>query len=176
MEGCTETTLASGTETTLHAQGTAVILKGTITELYCRDNQLIALNIQGLRALQELYCGGNQLTSLNVQGLNALRRLSCGLNQLTELNVQGLSALQTLYCWSNKLNAEAFTKLFNDLPQRVDGDEAKCWLYTEETGVTEGNHTDFSAPADLAAAFNNAKTVKKWKMYKRNGSWPGVEI
>lgn len=63
VEGCTETTLASGTETTLHAQGTAVILKGKITELYCRDNQLTALNIQGLSALQGLECDRNQLTA-----------------------------------------------------------------------------------------------------------------
>lgn len=56
-------TLASGTETTLHAQGTAVILKGKITELYCRDNQLTALNIQGLSALQGLECDRNQLTA-----------------------------------------------------------------------------------------------------------------
>ena len=63
VEGCTETTLASGTETTLHAQGTAVILKGKITELYCRDNQLTALNIQGLSALQGLECDRHQLTA-----------------------------------------------------------------------------------------------------------------
>ena len=142
-------------------------------------NQLTELNVQGLSALQSLDCSLNKLTELNVQGLSALQSLNCSWNkQLTALNVQGLSALQTLYCWSNKLNAEAFTKLFNDLPQRVDGDEAKCWLYTEETGVTEGNHTDFSTPSDLAAAFNNSKTVKKWKLYKRkmNGPGPGEEI
>lgn len=63
VEGCTETTLASDMETTLHAQGTAVILKGKITELYCRDNQLTALNIQGLSALQGLECDRNQLTA-----------------------------------------------------------------------------------------------------------------
>ena len=147
-----------------------------LQELRCYNNQLTALNVQGLTALRRLSCGINQLTSLNVQGLNALQKLSCGINQLTELNVQGLTALQTLDCWINRLNADAFKKLFDDLPQRADGDEAKCWLYTEETGVTEGNHTDFSTPSDLAAAFNNAKTVKKWKLYKRSGSWPGVEL
>ena len=81
-----------------------------------------------------------------------------------------------LYCYGNQLNADAFKKLFDDLPARQDSDNANCILYTEETGVTEGNHTDFTAPPDLADAFNNAKTVKKWKMYKRVGSWPWVEI
>ena len=97
-------------------------------------------------------------------------------DQLTALNVQGYTALKDLYCYGNRLNADAFKKLFDDLPQRVDGDNAWCILYTEQTGVIEGNHTDFSTPPDLAAAFNNAKTVKKWKMYKYNGSRPGEEI
>ena len=97
-------------------------------------------------------------------------------NKLTALNVQGLNALQRLECGRNRLNADVFKKLFDDLPVRADSDEAICILYTEKTDVTEGNHTDFTAPPDLADAFNNAKTVKKWKMYKSNGIWPGVEI
>ena len=302
VEGCTETSLISGTETVLHAKGSVVILKGNITELncgnnrltalnvqgltalqglYCYDNQLTALNVQGLTALQELGCWSNQLTELNVQGLTALQGLWCVDNQLTELNVQGCTALQVLRCWSNQLtelnvqglralkklfchynqltalnvqgltalqtlkcdnnqlpalnvqgltalqslscginqltsidvqgltalrwlecygnklaelnvqgctvlqglscrdnqlNADAFKKLFDDLPARQDSDDAKCILYTEQTGVTEGNHTDFTAPQDLKDAFDNAKNNKKWKMYKWNGSWPGVEI
>ena len=88
--------------------------------------------------------------------------------------VQGFTGC--LYCYNNQLNADAFKKLFDDLPARQDSDDAKCILYTERTGVTEGNHTDFTAPPDLAAAFDNAKNNKKWKMYKWNisGSW--VEI
>ena len=261
IEGCTETELTSGTQTVLHAKGTRVILKGNIIKLYCGSNQLTALNVQGLTALQrldcfvnqltalnvqgltaleslvcfgnqltalnvqglpdleqlycynnqltalnvqgctalkELYCGsnqltalnmqgltaleelscrGNQLTELNVQGLTALKGLGCSRNQLTALNVQGLTALERLYCYGNRLTADAFKKLFDDLPQRADSDNAKCVLYyTEQIGVTEGNHTDFSAPPDLADAFNNAKNNKKWKMYKLNGSGPEVEI
>ncbi|WP_315451212.1 leucine-rich repeat domain-containing protein [uncultured Treponema sp.] len=218
VEGCTETTLTSGAKTVLHAKGRRVILKGKITELYCDRNQLTALNVQGLTALQELYCDSNQLTALdvqgltalqrlwcynnqltelNVQGLTALRALWCGVNRLTELNVQGCTALQELYCdrnqltaldvqgltalqrlgcWSNQLNADTFKKLFDDLPVRQDSYKGECILYTEESGVTESNHTDFTAPQDLKDAFDNAKTVKKWKMYKWNGSWPGVEI
>ena len=58
VEGCTETSLARYTETTLHAQGTTVILKGNITYLDCSgsssgstvtDNGVIALNVQVIR-------------------------------------------------------------------------------------------------------------------------------
>ena len=197
IEGCTETELTSGTQTVLHAKGTRVILKGNIIKLYCEKNQLTALNVQGLTALQGLdckknqltalnvqglttlyvlLCDNNQLTALNVQGLTALQTLKCSGNQLTALNVQGLTALQTLWCYNNQLTADAFKKLFDDLPVRQDSDNAKCILYTEESGVSESNHTDFSAPSDLADAFNNAKNNKKWKMYKINGRGHWVEI
>ena len=159
-------------------QLTALNVQGctALQTLYCWGNKLTALNVQGLTALQGLDCLGNQLTELNVQGLTALQYLSCAGNRLTALNVQGLTALRTLRCYNNKLTAQAFTKLFDDLPARQDSDKGECILYTEESGVIEGNHTEFTAPPDLAAAFNNAKNNKKWKMCKWNGSGPGVEI
>ena len=90
--------------------------------------------------------------------------------------MQGCTALKELWCWGNQLTAQAFTKLFDDLPQRAEGNNAKCILYTEESGVSEGNHTDFTAPPDLAAAFNNAKNNKKWKMYKLDADGYKVEL
>ena len=205
--------------TAVTSDGSAVaVLKGNIIKLYCYNNQLTALNVQGLTALQRLDCYNNQLTALNVQGLTALQKLDCYNNQLTELNVQDLTALQslscsynqltaldvqgltalqgldcynnqltalnvqgctalnTLWCYSNKLNADAFKKLFDDLPARQDSDDAKCYLYTEETGVTEGNHTDFTSPSEVQTAFENAKDVKHWKMYKRKMNGLGEEI
>lgn len=132
VKGCTEKTLASGTETTLHAQGTAVILKGKITALYCQDNQLTALNVQGLNALQGLDCNDNQLTELNTQGLSALQWLFCQGNQLTELNAQGCPALQWLWCYDNRLttlnvqNLSALQELFCQGNQLTELDVQGC--------------------------------------------------
>ena len=232
VEGCNETTLRSDKYTELQAKGTVVILKGKITELICSRNQLTALNVQGLTALQglhcsynqltaldvsgcttlkELYCQNNRLTSLNVQGLTALqaldcnnnelhelgvqgltslqylgcnwnkltalnvqgltalRELSCESNQLSALNVQGLTELRKFYCCGNQINAKWMTKLLNALPTRNSGDNARVVLYTEKTGVEEGNHKDFSQPAELKAAFDGAKkrgwTLKKIDAY-----------
>ena len=232
VEGCNETTLRSDKYTELQAKGTVVILKGNITELICSRNQLTALNVQGLTALQGLHCSYNQLTALNVQDLTALKELYCGSNQLTALNVQGLTALQALdcnnnelhelgvqgltslqylgcdwnkltalnvqdltalrelscesnqlsalnvqgltklrefYCCGNQINAKWMTKLLNALPTRDSGDNARAVLYTEKTGVEEGNHKDFSQPAELKAAFDGAKkrgwTLKKIDAY-----------
>ena len=174
VQGCTalqELRCYNNQLTALNVQGCTAL-----QELNCGYNQLTTLNMQGLTALQRLHCYNNQLTALNVQGLTALQYLNCGYNQLTTLNVQGLTALRTLWCYNNKLTAQAFTKLFDDLPARQDSDKGECILYTEESGLSEGNHTDFSTPEALKTAFNNAKNNKKWKMYKWNGSWLGVEI
>ena len=155
VEGCTETTLASGTKTILYAQGTTVKLTGKIIELSCSYNRLTALNVQGLSALQKLSCIGNQLTALNVQGLTALKGL---------------------WCYANQLDADAFKKIFENLPMRADGDKAMCLLYIEASSINEGNHTDFTAPPELKNAFLNTKNVKKWKMYKYDIYIKYVEI
>ena len=143
--------------------------------LDCNDNQLTALNVQGLSALQVLRCHNNKLNELNVQGLSYLATLHCQENRLIALNVQGCSSLRDLNCWGNRLTSQVFTKLFTDLPVHSDYNgqlPTGCTLYTERTDITEGNHTDFTSPSDLQAAFNHAKNVKKWTMYKSgaNGS------
>ena len=157
--------------TALNVQGCA-----SLQELYCYGNKLTALDVQGLTTLRELWCDGNKLTELNVQGCTALQWLNCGGNQLAALNVQGCTALKKLYCYGNRLTADVFKTLFDNLPQRQDSDYAKCILYTEETGVSEGNHKVFSAPPDLAAAFTDAKNNKKWTMCKCRDILDYVEI
>ena len=138
--------------------------------LRCDENKLTSLNVQGCTVLSWLGCAGNQLETLNVEGCTALSMLSCAKNKLSSLNVQGCTSLGKLDCYDNKLNAAAFTKILNDLPVHAGG---QCTLYTEESGVTEGNCKDFTSvtvPADLKTAFSKAKAEKKWKMYKRNAA------
>ena len=75
--------------------------------------------------------------------------------------------MRFLSCTRNQFTAEAFTNLLTDLPMREEKDDAKCVLYSMDSGVTENNYKDFtsaSAPQDLKEAFNNAKNEKKWKM------------
>ena len=143
--------------------------------LECYSNQLTELNVQGLTALQKLYCYENQLTALNVQGLTALQELYCSYNQLTELNVQGRASLKELDCYRNKLNAQAMTELLNALPARTAGDDAEATLYTEKTGEVEGNCKDYTQPAELKAAFEDAKS-RKWQLMKvdASGNWEDI--
>ena len=145
--------------TSLNVQGCTRLQK-----LECTNNQLTSLDVQGLTKLQELYCSNNQLTSLNVQGCTKLQKLECSDNQLSTLNVHGLTKLQYLRCYANKLNAEVFTKLLNDLPQREAEDKAQAILYTTDTSKTEGNCKVFTNPPELKAAFEGAKKVKHWAL------------
>ena len=148
-----------------------------LKNLYCKNNKLTALNVEGCAALQELECDGNKLTALDVHGLTSLQELHCYNNLLAALNVEGCTALKGVDCLSNKLDAQAFTKLFSDLPQSTF--YAHCYLYTEENGVAEGNHKDFtsaSAPAELKRAFEKLKNEKKWTLYKIRADKRMVEI
>ncbi len=52
-----------------------------------------------------LYCSNNQLKVLNLEGLTNLTNLNCSKNQLTTLNGQGLINLESLYCNSNDINS-----------------------------------------------------------------------
>ena len=155
---------------TLNVQGLTAL-----QELSCGSNQLKTLNVQGLTALQELSCENNQLTTLNVQGLTALQKLYCENNQLTTLNVQGCTALKSLLCFKNKLNADAFIKIFNDLPIREASDNAEAILYAEDEDLIEDNRTDFTQPEDLKKAFDGAK-AKHWKLQKADGFGLGTDI
>ena len=146
-----------------------------LQELDCQSNQLKTLNVQGSTALQELSCGSNQLKTLNVQGLTALQKLFCENNQLTTLNVQGCTALKSLLCFKNKLNADAFIKIFNDLPIREASDNAEAILYAEDEDLIEDNCTDFTQPEDLKKAFDGAK-AKHWKLQKADGFGLGTDI
>ena len=144
-----------------------------LQELYCNSNKITELNVHGLTKLQKLYCQYNQIPELNVQGCASLQELICNDNQLSTLDVQGCTALKELICYKNKLNADAFIKIFNDLPTREASDSAYAILYVEDEDVTEGNCTNFTTPENLKKAFEDAKNVKHWKMQKADKlGWP----
>ena len=149
--------------TSLNASGCT-----SLKELSCSSNDhLTALNVQGCTSLQKLYCYLNKLTALDVSGLTSLQRLRCHGNQLTELNIQGCTALKELDCYGNQLNVQAMTKLLNALPQCNASNKGETKLYTEKTYWVEGNCKNYTKPAELKAAFDDAKN-RNWELKKIN--------
>jgi len=138
-----------GTRVSVPNKNEAVIIKGkTITSLYCSDNQLTSLNVQGLNSLQYLYCPDNQLTSLNVQGLNSLQSLSCSDNQLTSLNVQGLNSLQSLNCSRNQLTS-----------LNVQGLNSLQYLYCSRNQLTSLDVQGLNSLQSLDCSYNQLTSL-----------------
>lgn len=156
---------------------TALDVQGcsSLQELDCKENQLASLDVQGCTVLQELDCHYNKLIRLGVQGLTSLQRLDCSDNKLVALNVSGCTALEGLDCSGNQINAKAMTALLNVLPAHEASDDAEALLYTEKTGVGEGNCKDFTNPPELKASFEGAKG-RIWKLKKINAGGDEVEI
>lgn len=76
-----------------------------LQSLFCYNNQLTSLNVQGLTNLEILNCRNNQLTSIDMQGLTNLHSFDCRDNQLTSINVQGLYNLEDFFCHNNQLTS-----------------------------------------------------------------------
>ena len=74
-----------------------------VTVLYCRENQLTALDLSKNTALTMFVCGPSQLTSLDLSKNTALTVLGCPGNALTVLDLSKNTALRTLYCSENYL-------------------------------------------------------------------------
>ena len=82
-----------------------IIIKGEVTYLNCKKEQLITLDVSKCTALNELNCCNNQLTTLNISKNTALTELSCFNNQLTSLDVSKNTALTELSCDGNQLTS-----------------------------------------------------------------------
>lgn len=75
-----------------------------LVTLKCNGNQLIELDVTGLKNLKVLECTGNVIYRLDISGLSSLNELLCEENELSVLDVSELSNLNTLSCFSNNLS------------------------------------------------------------------------
>ena len=124
LEGCTETTLASGKKTELHANGTTVTLKGNIIELYCNENKLTALNVQGCTALKKLDCTKNKLEpKAMTELLNAL--------PARVVSDDAEAKLYTEMSIENEGNCKDYTKP-EDLKKAFEGAMGRNWKLQKE--------------------------------------------
>ncbi len=95
------TSFGSQEEYTLRAK--SVTIYGKVTELYCNNNRLTALNVSKNTLLKSLYCSDNQLKAFDVSKNTALEEMECNGNQITGLNVSKNTALWLLGCGGNPI-------------------------------------------------------------------------
>jgi hypothetical protein len=99
-----------------------------LTELYCFNCNLTALNVSTYTALTILNCGSNALgANLTLGNLPALTTLYCDNCNLTTLNVSTCTALIVLVCGSNALGANL---TLGTLPALTELDCFNCNLTT----------------------------------------------
>jgi len=77
-----------------------------VFELYVNGENIADLTgISDFNNLRDLYCQDNQLTTLSLNGLAALRILYCFSNDLADISLYGPAALQVVFCQNNHLTA-----------------------------------------------------------------------
>ena len=76
-----------------------------LLDFRCQENQLTALDITNNINLTSLYCYDNNLTSLDVSANVDLTELYCSVNQITSLDVSTNINLTLLYCTNNQLTS-----------------------------------------------------------------------
>lgn len=82
--------------------GNKVTLYGVISELYCNENNLVAISLSASSALETLDCSNNQLTKLDLKELPNLSILLCSENKLEALDVSKNPNLTKLWCSKNR--------------------------------------------------------------------------
>ena len=87
-----------------------ITIRGDVTLLDCRENQVTSLDVSKNTALRALGCGRNPLASLDVSKNTALTELWCYENQLTSLDVSKNSDLIDLDCSGNQLTSLDLSK------------------------------------------------------------------
>ena len=119
-----------------------------LTDLYCSNNSLSALDVSGNKNLINLSCYSNGMTSLVLGENSVLSCIHCENNNLTELNVQGLSALSVLYCEWNQLTSLDVSK-----------NSAIEYLYCSSNQLTELTLGENSTLAYVGATYNKLSTL-----------------
>lgn len=103
--GSTQTLTFDGTEKSIPIEGDSLTITTVQapTLLYCPDNGLTQLNVDGAPSLQQIYCPGNELTSLNLTNLTLLEDLDCSGNRIATLSLSKNPNLVSLNCADNAL-------------------------------------------------------------------------
>lgn len=110
--------------------------------LYCGQNNIIELNLQGLINLKELYCDNCFITNLDISGLINLKKLDChGNRHLKKLDISKLTELTHLWCYNTEL-----TEL--DISNNPKLDHLDC-RYTKLTELDISNNLDITLNYDI---------------------------
>ncbi|UTY25521.1 hypothetical protein [Treponema denticola] len=87
VEGCIEKEISNDEEVLLHPEKNIVIFTGKITEFYCGNNEIQALNTQGCTSLTFLNCNQNKLKELDLRKNLLLTKLFLEFNEFETIDL-----------------------------------------------------------------------------------------
>ena len=105
-----------------------------LKSLFCRGNQLTALDLTKNLKLNVLNCQSNQLTALNVTNNPKLEKLYCKDNKLTALDVTNNLELNVLVCDDNQLTSLDLTA--NTNITGLSGSDQKYTIEVRKSDLT----------------------------------------
>ncbi len=137
--------------------------------LDCSYNQLKALDVTKLSALEKLECYRNQLTKLDISKNQKLENLNCRENQLTTLNLSKNKLLQELQCSENQLatldisnnkNLKRLDCASNKLTQlNISKNKQLLELRCSFNKITQLNTSENTELRNLSFDYNLIKTI-----------------
>ena len=101
-----------------------------LEKLYCYNSKLQALDVTKNPSLKVLYCSTNQLTTLDVSQNSALLELNCAETNIKNLDVSKNTALTFLACWNSPLTAL-------DVSNNIELKELHCGRYDGGEGLLQ---------------------------------------
>ena len=98
----------------------------SLTHLYCNYNQLSAIDVSNLNALEVLQCNDNNLSSLDLSNNHSLTDLFCNDNNLSNINLSNNTNLEFLYCERNPITELYLGNNHNLLQLSARGCSLEC--------------------------------------------------
>lgn len=131
--------------------GEKIVIRGHVTALSCRGNDMSYFEAIGMESLTRIDCSDNQLKWLAIVDLPALTHLLCQQNSLQDFEIVNCPSLERVDCYENWIRGDFMTNVIKRLPVRSTPGRFMA-VNTLATSSEKGN-TCFVSDVALARRF-----------------------
>lgn len=122
----------------------------SLVSLFCHNNHLAVLNVDGCTSLDVLECSNNQLTSLETSTCHKLRNIMCDNNLIEQISYP--RSLENFSCINNRITAKV-PSWFSELI------EFRCDYLYEYTGYDYDNENGYIRCTHMVGGMKVNQTV-----------------
>lgn len=131
-----------------------------LTTLICPDNSLSELNLSKAENLYELNCESNNLKSLSLSKCKNLVALNCAKNELTSLALSYQTNLKTLICGYNKLRSVS-----------VSNNKELETLWCQDNEISSIGFSSSARPSQICAFDNQLTSLNAHNLEATKELW-----